>query len=167
MSKRVLWVLVVTLTAACGCLVTALYVKSKRSTRQAAHLGSLYDQAKALEAMAAERRRQLDSIGLRIDHLTQSPIPAFEVARLQKLGLKDPIEDLINDLQHHPELIPYPGVAGGRMGFYSTDDIRVLNDEWVYAPFDDGHITGDAVFGYSVTQGGRISWHVVASRLQN
>ena len=167
MSKRVLWVLVVMLTAACGCLAAALYVKFQRCNRQAAHLGSLYDQAKALEAMAAERKRQIDSISLRVNHLTQSPIPAFEVARLQKLGLKDPIEDLINDLQHHPELIPYPGAEGGRMGFYSADDIRVLNDGWVYAPFDDGHITGDAIFGYSVAQGGRVTWHVVASRLQN
>jgi hypothetical protein len=117
-----------------------------------------------LDARAYARLLEADSLRVRLKALAPSPIDAIEIDHLRRRGLEDPVRDLVADLRRHPEVIPYPGVLGGRMGFYDSDRIRVLNDFWVYAPFEDGHVAGDAIFGYRVSPGGRISWRVILPR---
>lgn len=68
-------------------------------------------------------------------------------------------------LARHPGLIPFGGVLGGRMGFYDTTRIVVLNDEWVFADFEDGHIGGHGIFQFDVRPGGRIVWKRVTAKL--
>lgn len=80
-------------------------------------------------------------------------------------GLPTTKETLVGDLQKHPELIPYKGVLGGKMGFYDPAGIMVLNSRWVFASFDDGHITGAMLLEYTVGPGGKISWKVLKSAL--
>jgi hypothetical protein len=96
--------------------------------------------------------------------IAPSPIHPFYIERLRKRGLDEPVEDLIADLQRHPELIPYAGVHGSRMVFIDKDRIRVLSGSWVYAPFEDGHISGEGIFEYEVAVGGDITWRVVTSQ---
>lgn len=83
---------------------------------------------------------------------------------LKQQGFNGSIQDIIDDLVKHPELIPYAGVLGGKMGFYSPENICVLSDKWVYAGFDDGHINGYMLLAYSITNG-TISWEVIDSYL--
>jgi hypothetical protein len=86
-----------------------------------------------------------------------------EIEDLRAQGLTDPVREIKADLMRHPELIPIPGVLGGRMGFYSEDGIRILDEHWVYAEFDDGHIGGATLLTYDV-KGGRIRWTRFAAR---
>ena len=85
------------------------------------------------------------------------------LARLRRAGLRDPLADLRADLQAHPELIPVPSRLGGRMGFYSPDDIVLLNDRWVYAYFEDGHTAGSMLLEFDVREGGGIVWRPLAA----
>jgi hypothetical protein len=85
-----------------------------------------------------------------------------EIEELRHAGLADPVRDLEADLMKHPELIPYPGVEGGHMGFYSADDIRILGGHWVFARFEDGHIGGTILLEYKVDSG-RITWKKLAA----
>lgn len=89
----------------------------------------------------------------------------WDLEKFQRRGLKDPLKEIIADLQKHPELIPYKGVLGGRMGFYFADMIWVLNKKWVLAYFEDGHIGGWMLLEFKVFQGGKISWKVLESYL--
>ena len=107
----------------------------------------------------------MDSLNARLEGLVPSPIHKIYIDRLRERGLQKPVEDLIADLGRHPEVIPYPGISGGRMRFTDLDRVRVLSDSWVYAPFDDGHVDGEAIFGYRVAPDGKISWRIVASRM--
>jgi hypothetical protein len=86
-----------------------------------------------------------------------------EIEVLQGYGLTDPVREIKADLMRHPELIPIPGVLGGRMGFYSEDGIRILDGHWVYAEFDDGHIGGAALLAYRVKDG-HIRWARLAAQ---
>lgn len=79
--------------------------------------------------------------------------------------LQNPIEELTNDLIKHPELIPYKGTLGGKVGFYSEKNIKILNSRWVLANFDDGHISGAMLLEYKVSKNGIISWRVIDSFL--
>ncbi|AFL99281.1 MULTISPECIES: hypothetical protein [Desulfitobacterium] len=83
---------------------------------------------------------------------------------LKRQGFNGSVQDIVDDLLKHNELIPYDGVLGGKMGFYSKDNIYVLSDKWVYAYFDDGHINGYMLLNYSVNNED-ISWKVIDSYL--
>ncbi len=89
----------------------------------------------------------------------------WDLEKFQRRGLKDPLKEIVADLQNHPELIPYKGIQGGRMGFYFADMIWVLNKKWVLAYFEDGHIGGWMLLEFKVSQGGKISWRVLESYL--
>jgi hypothetical protein len=49
------------------------------------------------------------------------------------------------------------------MGFYSPDDIVLLNDRWVHAYFEDGHTAGSMLLEFDVREGGEIVWRPLAS----
>ena len=147
-------------------LVGLLFRKSAECDRQAERITTLYGQAKALEQAAAESKHRADSLSVRISYLALHPISRFDISQLRERGLEEPVADLISDLQRHPELIPYPGVLGGRMGFNDVARMRVLSGSWVYADFDDGHVSGEAILEYQVAAGGRISWRVLESQMQ-
>lgn len=95
----------------------------------------------------------------------QPGLTIWQIQRFKKKGLKDPVKDIIADLMKHNELIPYKGVLGGTMGFWSGKDIHILTPKWVFASFDDGHIGGYMLLEYKVSNEGKISWKVVASYL--
>lgn len=96
---------------------------------------------------------------------SQSKLYSWEIGRLKKNGLQDPIKDIISDLMKHKELIPYKGVLGGTMGFYHERNMHILTSKWVFASFDDGHIGGNMLLEYQVSDEGKISWRVIDSYL--
>jgi hypothetical protein len=84
-----------------------------------------------------------------------------ELDALRRAGLRDPIAELKADLAKHPELIPLPATAGGKMAFYSEQEMRLVGAHWVFARFEDGHVGGSGLFEYEVRDG-RIRWKRVA-----
>jgi len=88
----------------------------------------------------------------------------LEVARLKKLGLPDPPNDLRSDLATHGELIPFEGVVGGTMSFYDKSGMVLLPGGYVYAQGDDGHVLVHAVLHYEVAPGGKITWKLLDAR---
>ena len=94
-----------------------------------------------------------------------SLLTSWEIAQLTRQGISNPEEDLASDLMQHKELIPYEGVMGGTMGFYSKKDIHVLTSRWVLASFEDGHIGGQMLLRYDVSPGGEIQWRVLSAYL--
>ena len=82
-----------------------------------------------------------------------------DVNRLQKKGLRNPEVDLKNSLMKNPQLIPAKGTAGGTMAFR---DIRILNDRYALAYFEDGHNGGNMLLKFTVTNG-EVSWKALDS----
>jgi len=89
----------------------------------------------------------------------------FEIAQLKREGLTDPVRQLREDLASHRELIPFEGVHGGTMGFYYPGSIALLDAQWVFARFEDGHIGGSCLLEYEILPGGEIKWSVIKARL--
>jgi hypothetical protein len=90
-------------------------------------------------------------------------IDDFQLKKLEKKGLKDPINDLRNDLIQHPELIPYKGVLGGTVGFgEDPDSIIILNEKWILAVFSDGHFEGVMLLEFNILNN-KIMWKVIDS----
>jgi len=114
-----------------------------------------------------EKARNMTSLPdvVRMQSLHQPELSSQEVRQLKKKGLNNPVDDIIADLMKHNELIPFRGVLGGKMGFYSKEGIYVLSTKLVRASFDDGHTNGWILFEYQVT-GGKITWKVLESYLE-
>lgn len=51
-----------------------------------------------------------------------------------------------------PEVIPLKAELGGKMFF---TEVKPLNDEWVYAAYEDGHVAGSALFAYRLAPEGK------------
>jgi hypothetical protein len=101
----------------------------------------------------------------------QQDLPTGEPSRKHELqeadrrflieqGLQNPINDLVQDLMKHNELIPCKGAVGGTPGFYDPTGIAVLSKNRVIADYDDGHVEGTVELTFTVTNG-VISWRVV------
>ena len=81
-----------------------------------------------------------------------------DISRLKKQGLRNPEVALKNDLvKNQATLIPVQGTAGGTMAFR---DIRILNDHYALAYFEDGHTGGNMLLKYSVMNG-KVTWKVL------
>lgn len=118
--------------------------------RTQATLQSIRDSLRAAERTSGEAQAMVEGLS------------TSEIMRLRDRGLADPVADLKADLARHPELIPVKAVLGGTMGFYRPEGIRILNDRWVCADFEDGHIGGSMLLEYRV-EGGRIRWRRIAT----
>lgn len=117
-----------------------LWNGADRDASELAHL--LEDQQSRMERQSG----QLDSLAVMLN-----AAPDASVIELKR------------DLMSKPEVIRVPGVHGGTMRIFSESDIRILNDQWVYAQFDDGHIQGAGLFSHSRGQDGRITWTMLES----
>jgi hypothetical protein len=87
------------------------------------------------------------------------------VEALRREGLSDPIGQIVDSLMAHREVIPHEGVLGGRMGFYSAQGIHVLDESWVFAKFEDGHIQGRGLFRYAIQADSSLTFEVVYSEV--
>ncbi|AKQ46346.1 hypothetical protein TH63_13080 [Rufibacter radiotolerans] len=78
-----------------------------------------------------------------------------DIARLKRQGLKNPEADLMNDLMRKQKtVLNATGSVGGTM---AIRDVRILNDHYALAYFEDGHNGGHMVLRYTV-KNGAITW---------
>ena len=116
---------------------------------------------------------ELKSLSKRIEHFKKElvqldmqyegspPLSGSDIKMLEEKGLKNPVEDIINDLKKHSGLIPLEAVLGGTMQF---NMVRIITDKWVLASFEDGHIGGYMLLEYDVSSGGYITWKPITWR---
>jgi len=85
-----------------------------------------------------------------------------DAARFARLGLADPERAIRAAALGQSALIPFRGVLGGTM---RVVEARVLDDHWVLAEFEDGHVAGSMMLEYRVVPGGTIVWRRLAAYL--
>jgi hypothetical protein len=154
--KSVIWLTIIAVAAS----VAVLLLQNLRCRRQLIDVKDDHNlaQASADSLQVVLRRAQLE--------LANRPgLYSWHIIELRRKGLADPVHDIVTDLMHHSELIPYEGVLGGTMSFYSEDTIHVLTTRWVLASFEDGHIGGNMLLEYRVSSDGEITWSVIDSYL--
>jgi hypothetical protein len=85
-------------------------------------------------------------------------LPEEELERLHRVGgLADPAVALRESLAAHPELIPFPGVEGGRM-VYGKDRIVLIPPSYAFAEFEDGHVGGYMLLHFDAPGNGIVLW---------
>jgi len=154
MNIRIAQLLPVLLVAVLALISLTLFLKLHQSM----------EALRACETESGELRRQLDVANLAplisIQREIQPRLSEFELRRLQRKGLANPVFDLTQDLAGRSDLIPAEAFFGGSMHIV-TGETYVLTDKWVLAGFEDGHVRGNLWLEYDVDQTGRISWRVL------
>lgn len=103
--------------------------------------------------------KELDTSDELIKELTL--VDYTTIHKLETQGILD-YKTIEMDLAKKPELIGFDGVLGGTMSFWS---IHLLNDQWVYAVFEDGHIGGTGLYEYTIEENGMITWKNIVEKL--
>ncbi len=117
---------------------------------------SVYWQWVATTAQLQSRRWQeavRHWVGLRSTLLDEA-----DITDLKRQGLENPPRQLRESLIAHAELIPYPGVLGGKMFIVPDEKIVLLKPPYAFAEFEDGHIGGTMLVKYTVLPGPQIQW---------
>lgn len=81
------------------------------------------------------------------------------IMKLERMGIND-YRFIEEDLLSKPELISIDGVLGGTMFF---TDVYLLNENWAYATFEDGHIMGAGLYSFEVLSPKEIKWVEIIS----
>lgn len=79
-----------------------------------------------------------------------------------EMGIKNPREYITNSLLHKPELIPLKPIMGGQMKFLQ---VELLGKECLIAYYEDGHISGRAIYSYEL-KNGSLDFKLIASYLE-
>ncbi len=95
-----------------------------------------------------------DSLRLKSEFLFDE----FDADELKSAGIKNPQQDLWNDLEKRKDLMP-EAVLGGTM---ALDDIALLKSKWVIAGYSDGHVIVTNLLKYKI-ENGKIKWQLLDS----
>jgi hypothetical protein len=125
-----------------------------------------------LEQDVTDANRALLDAQMQLARYTRDEVPRpadvgltnAQIQAMQRRGIARPEPQLRRDLAAQPELIPHEPVLGGQMHFV-PEGIHVLNDRWVLATFEDGHIRGQMLLAYDVAHG-NVTWQVIESYLE-
>lgn len=88
--------------------------------------------------LMAHQSAQMDSIHAAFDAVVEDPNAALKQSLMDRADL-----------------------LGGRFRIFSIEDIRILNDRWAYATFEDGHFMQAGLFRYARTPDGGYRWTLV------
>ena len=125
-----------------------------------------------LERDLTEANRELLETQMRLAQYLRDEVPRpaavgltnAQIQAMQRRGLARPDVQLRSDLAQQPELIRHEPVLGGSM-YFVPEGIHILNDRWVLATFEDGHIRGQMLLEYEVVHG-NVVWQVIESYVE-
>ncbi len=148
------------------CVVFAVAVFDRKDPEKADEMENMMtDKIAALEKRLKASKAEIDRLNRQLARLEKNLSTPLSASDLKIKDIEDPIGYLRKDLMSRPDLIRYQGVLGGTMGFHDENNIHVLNHRWVYAKFDDGHIAGEMLLEYAISENGKIKWSVIDSFL--
>lgn len=126
------------------------------------------NQIKRLEAdniAAKEINEEIKNTLLNIkNNYEKDVLPKYLTIDLLKSKGIDDYNSILKDLVNQSKLIKYDGVFGGRMQFV-VEDSKLLNEKYVFAYFEDGHIAGYALLKYKINDEFKVEWSLVDSYL--
>lgn len=114
-----------------------------------------------------ENKIELEStITLLENKYDEDKLPSdFSIEILKSLGIDDYMI-ILDDLKNQTDLIGFDGVLGGHMSFI-VEESKLLNEKYVLAYFEDGHIAGYSLLKYTVNEELDIKWIVIENELIN
>lgn len=93
--------------------------------------------------------------------VSQTAVMERQTLQLDSILAAYPIEPVDADARLKQSLMDRPDLLGGRFRIFSAEDVRILNDRWAYAQFEDGHFLQAGLFRYERVDDDRIRWALI------
>jgi hypothetical protein len=93
--------------------------------------------------------------------VSQTAVMERQTVQLDSILAAYPIEPVDADARLKQSLMDRPDLLGGRFRIFSAEDVRILNDRWAYAQFEDGHFLQAGLFRYERVDDDRIRWALI------
>lgn len=84
----------------------------------------------------------------------------FNREKFKSFGIENSSEYIEKQLTEHTDLIPLKALLGGTMRY---TQIKVLNEKWILAHYEDGHIAGQSIYKYDLNKNGDIDFTLLDS----
>lgn|GEM_PF-5486693 len=142
-------------------IILCLYIGWQWRTTRTALVKERGDRvSEVAELQSKQERLKLEVSELQTDlrQAKEWPFVVCSDVAMQAKGLRDPVRDLVADLNNHTDLIPFQPIGGGQ----TTIGLWLINCDWVLAGVGDGHKAIWAMLRYEVTNG-QIKWTVLAT----
>ncbi|MFA6471642.1 MAG: hypothetical protein WCU00_06325 [Candidatus Latescibacterota bacterium] len=141
----------------CAGIVFLLYGCSGKAIKADFH------EDEQLQQESEKIKHEVIILRARIDDIIRSQpgLNGEEIEILKKKGLRNPVEDIVNDLGGREDLMPFIGIFGARPSFYKDVRMYVLNSKWVYTVWDNGSAKAQQLFAYTVSDSGKITWKLI------
>ena len=109
-----------------------------------------------LEADLAELKIEKDSLEKELQLLKSRNPVVFtkDFDSLEKLEVY-----IVEALERNSQLIPEKSILGGTMRFV---DSEILNERFIWAAYEDGHIAGEAIFQYKLNEADSIDFKLIS-----
>jgi len=95
--------------------------------------------------------------------ITKNPLPDKYIEEFKKKGLLNPVNNLLNDLYHRPEIIPYDAPGNFTFRFSDRRLVYLLSPNRAFANFASRDIKGWLYLSYKVNGKDDIQWKVIES----
>ena len=109
------------------------------------------------DAIIADRDLAYDTLESKLE--MRFTLPDYVLEGLASHGFKTP-RSLLENLATQNELLPVKGVLGGTMKWWPEYSV-VLNEQYVFGYFEDGHILGYALLKYTFEKDDTLKWQIV------
>lgn len=125
-------------------------------------IGQIAQNAVAYDAEIADLKTKINA--LEDQKVNAFQYPDYYVDYLVQNGFANP-KLLLATLSDNNNIIPIKGVLGGKM-YWLPESSILLNDKFVFASFEDGHIAGFALLQYSFEAQGQVTWKVIETYME-
>lgn len=114
-------------------------------------------------AREKDKERRVNSLDNQVKKLREeaqekSKLSIQTIREFKNTGLRNPEQDIINDLMKNSQLIPIKSGTEAGMKFYDKKKVYVMSRNLVFAHFSDGTKNGVMVLEYNIKSDGRINW---------
>ena len=113
-----------------------------------------------LEADVTELKIEKDSLEKELE-LLKSRNPVVFTKDFD--SLEKPEVYIVEALKRNSRLIPEKSVLGGTMRFV---DSEILNERFIWAAYEDGHVAGEAIFQYKLNEADSVDFKLI-SKIKN
>ena len=120
-------------------------------------IGQIAQNAVEYDSEIADLKLQVGELNDKLSNSYQ--YPSYYIDYLAQNGFASP-SLLIDTLSDESDLIPVKGILGGTMYWIPQNSI-LLNDKFVFAAFEDGHVVGFALLQYSLKGQGEVTWKII------
>jgi hypothetical protein len=118
----------------------------------------IYNNQKQLDALKNNTPEQTTNPQIVGNNVGSGNLSRNDVNSLREKGLNNPEINLQNDLISKQDILLPKGTLGGTM---AIREVKILNDRYTLAYFEDGHNGGYMLLRFSIEPDKRINWKVL------